>query len=137
MLKLKRVQLEGPVYGTRKVKLFQNSDLFVLPTRGENFGMVVAEALACAVPVLTTEGAPWSGIKEHKCGLRVETSIDGLSSGLEDLLSRSPDALKEMGKSGREWMLDRYGWEGISKSLNNAYTWLCYGGEKPESINTG
>lgn len=55
-----RVTFCGPVYGEEKVQVMQNAELFVLPTRSENFGIVVAEALACGVPVITTKGAPWS-----------------------------------------------------------------------------
>ena len=37
----------GGVYGEQKWKLFKEADLFILPTHSENFGIVVAEALAC------------------------------------------------------------------------------------------
>ena len=55
-----QVTLCGSVYGEDKRMLLNSVDLFVLPTYNENFGMVVAEALACGVPVITTKGAPWS-----------------------------------------------------------------------------
>lgn len=47
------------IYGEEKAKVIASANLFVLPTRSENFGIVVAEALAFGVPVITTKGAPW------------------------------------------------------------------------------
>ncbi|AXI54093.1 hypothetical protein C1J05_05965 [Sulfitobacter sp. JL08] len=43
---LKCVTFYGPVHGVAKDALYRASDLFVLPTHTENFGLVVAEALA-------------------------------------------------------------------------------------------
>jgi len=53
------VTFSEPVFGAEKFAFLASADLFVLPTRNENFGIVVAEALACGVPVITTKGAPW------------------------------------------------------------------------------
>lgn len=57
------VQFVGPVYASNKWPLYRNADLFVLPTWSENFGIVVAEALASGTPVITTVGTPWSELE--------------------------------------------------------------------------
>ena len=43
-------------------------DLFLLPTRGENYGHVIAEALAAGCPVAVSDRTPWGKIEEEGAG---------------------------------------------------------------------
>src|ERR1700722_5999516 len=73
------VSFIGPVEPHMRESAFLEADLFVLPTRSESFGMVVAEALAHSVPVLTTTAAPWSILRERGCGWWVDATLDGIT----------------------------------------------------------
>jgi len=48
--------------------LFSHAQCYVLPTSSENFGNVVAEALAHGTPVITTCHTPWTDLPKHHCG---------------------------------------------------------------------
>jgi glycosyltransferase involved in cell wall biosynthesis len=50
-----RVSLTGPLSDAELADRFARTDLLVLPSRGETFGMVVTEALARGIPVLTSD----------------------------------------------------------------------------------
>jgi glycosyltransferase involved in cell wall biosynthesis len=50
-----RVTFTGPLYGQEKIEALQDSDVLVLPSANENFGNVVAEAVACGTPVIVTD----------------------------------------------------------------------------------
>lgn len=48
--------------------IFAGYDLLFLPTRGENFGHVIAEAISVGVPALLSDRTPWRGLREHGVG---------------------------------------------------------------------
>jgi glycosyltransferase involved in cell wall biosynthesis len=67
----------GPRYGDEKLRLLREADLVVLPSRSENFGLVVAEALAAGVPVVTTKAAPWAELLGEPGEFNAETQRRG------------------------------------------------------------
>lgn len=113
--------LEDAVSDEQKWDLYRESDLFILPTHSENFGISVAEALASGLPVITTTGAPWRGLVEHQCGWWVDPSVDDLAGALQEATSNRSVSLKSMGDRGREWVARDFSWKGIAQSMLNGY----------------
>lgn len=48
----KLVEITGPIYGDKKVEFLQECEAYVYPSRWENYGMSVVEALAAGVPTV-------------------------------------------------------------------------------------
>lgn len=102
------VRFEGGVYGDRKWQLFRQADLFVLPTHSENFGIVVAEALASGTPVITTTGTPWAELDTAGCGWCTAIGTGPAVKALRAFLSLSEDELQAMGLNGRRLVEEKY-----------------------------
>ena len=84
------------------------SDLFVLSSSFEGFGLVVAEAMACERPVVATD---CGGVKEvvgNVGKLVPPENSDALAKGIIDVLSKSEQELQQLGKQGRQRILDEY-----------------------------
>lgn len=122
--------LEGEVLR----KAYGDAHLFILPSHSENFGMVVGEALARGLPVLTTQGAPWELLETERCGWWVPTSVDGIAAALDDATRTSPEELIAMGERGRAVVAERFSWDHIARQFTNCYRWVLGGGDKPRCV---
>lgn len=125
-LGLKRVQWLPAVHGAEKSDLYRSADCFVLPTHAENFGLVVAEALAHEVPVITTKNAPWQGLKENTCGWWIDLNEQTLRKTLDEAMKLPREDLWSMGGRGRLWMARDFGWDRIAAQMAEVYEW-CLG----------
>lgn len=104
----KLVNFCGAVYGEDKWDLYRKSDLFILPTYSENFGLVVAEALASGTPVITTQGTPWEDLVTYHCGWWTKIGVSYLVEAIREYLHMNVDELKDMGLSGRRLIEEKY-----------------------------
>ena len=124
----------GPVEGKSKYDLYKSSDLFILPTYSENFGIVVAEALMSGLPVITTKGAPWEGLVKNNCGWWIDIGVDPLIKTLKQALSLSPEILDQMGSRGRVYAENNFGYASIAKKMLEVYDWVLEKKNKPNFI---
>ena len=128
------VAFVGPVYGATKTKLMADADLFVLPSHSENFGVVVAEALAAGIPVITTTGTPWSMLPARGAGWWVSPEVASLAMALEEATLLPAVTLRDMGQRGRALARERYDWSAIAATSGDAYRWLVQRGPVPPAI---
>ena len=131
-----RVTFPGVLSGDAKECALAHAGLLVLPTHSENFGVVVAEALARGTPVVTTRAAPWQVIEEQHCGWWIDVGEKALRAALQGALRSKPEALKAMGERGRSLVDERYSWAGAACAMRDAYAWLLGAGQRPDCVHT-
>jgi glycosyltransferase involved in cell wall biosynthesis len=113
-----RVEMMGEVLSEAKKKLFERSDVTLVPSHTENFAIVVAEALAHGVPVIASKGTPWSRLEQMKCGLWVENDPQTLADAIRSI---SVMPLQSMGSIGREWMQKEFSWRTVTEQMLGLY----------------
>ena len=116
------IQFHAPVFGQQKYDLYRSADVFVLPSYSENFGIVVAEALASGVPVITTKGTPWSELDTDNCGWWCEIDVNSITNALKSFLILSTSDLQKMGKNGRRIVEERYSSESVAARMFDLYS---------------
>jgi glycosyltransferase involved in cell wall biosynthesis len=114
--------------GRELPKPYAIAELCALPSHDENFGRVVAEALAAGLPVLTTRGTPWSGIATAGAGGWV--ALEEVPTELARLMSQTPAELRASGERGRRWVLETFDWRNIARTMVRFYEALLAGGPR-------
>lgn len=143
------VKILDPVFGSAKTKLYQESSIFCLPSYSENFGMVIAEAMSCGVPVITTNGTPWQllngtrstmGVthdildEAKRTGWCIDLSVDNLRETLLQAMTMDPSILFEMGQKASMLINRSFNYHTVAKKNKELYEWIINGGVKPSSV---
>jgi len=116
-----RVHFLGPLQGREVQAAFVDSDIFVLPSLHENFGVSVIEAMACGLPVIVSNSVNLSRqVAEADAGLTINLDVESLKEALRKLLA-DPSLSLGMGERGRKLVLERFTWEGIVPELIDLY----------------
>jgi glycosyltransferase involved in cell wall biosynthesis len=98
------------------------ASLFLLPSHSENFGLVIAEAMAAGVPALVTDGTPWSGINVDGRGWCVPWADYG--DTLVAATAETHDQLRARGARARDWVSAEFSWGRSAGLLADFYQTL-------------
>jgi glycosyltransferase involved in cell wall biosynthesis len=78
-----RITFTGKLEGALKWGAFAASKVFILPSHQENFGIVVAEALSCGLPVVLSDKINiWREVLRHRAGLVAPDTLEGTIDSL-------------------------------------------------------
>lgn len=116
------VKFIGGIYGEDKWKLFREADCFVLPTHSENFGYVIAEALASGTPIITTKGTPWNELEAKGCGWWTDIGTQATVKALKEFLQLSESTLETMGRNGRTLIEEKYSAKKMADGMIELYS---------------
>lgn len=117
-----RILFPGELRGSEKIQAFVDSDIFVLPSRYEIFGIVVLEAFACGLPVIASStGGLKEIIKQNTTGFLFQSgNIEELTQKLKMLLMNH-NLRQELGKNASNYVATHFSVETSSNRLQEIY----------------
>jgi glycosyltransferase involved in cell wall biosynthesis len=114
-----RVIFTGPLYGSEKQSVFADADVFVLPSRYENFANSAAEAIAGDIPVIITEACGIRSLVEGRAGLVISPGKESLTQALRTILSNRPLYLQL--KAGCREVAAQLSWDRLTEQMEGYY----------------
>lgn len=99
-----KVRYRGAVPHDHVMGVLSQHHLFFLPTRGENYGHVIYEALAAGLPVLISDQTPWKNLDKFRVGWDLPLSeIERFASIIDAQATLSPEERETQRERAREY----------------------------------
>jgi glycosyltransferase involved in cell wall biosynthesis len=99
----------GMISGPAKWGAFRAAEAFVLPSHQENFGVAVAEALACGTPVLISDKVNiWREVKACGAGLVEKDSLTGTRRLLQNFMALDEPSQQRMRVAARQCFIEHF-----------------------------
>ena len=115
------IMFSGWLEGAAKTAALAGAALFALPSQDENFGIAVAEAMACGTPVLVSQNVNLSAeVLSGHAGWVVSLEPEDLRHALRQALASS-EGRTQRGAAGRELAASQFRWATIAESLRALY----------------
>jgi glycosyltransferase involved in cell wall biosynthesis len=113
-----RITWTGSLQGTLKWGAFSASEVFVLPSHQENFGIVVAEALACGLPAIVSDKVNiWREVVNGGAGLVGADTIEGTRNSLRAWAALSVEEIAALGIRARKCFEEEFDFNQTSQKV--------------------
>lgn len=105
------VVIYGPAGRAELSEIYRMSDVFVLPAQGEMFTLAMQEAMACGLPVVTTDDPAYGNYGLDRDMIRfVPRQAPDIRAAVLDIID-SRDRAEAMGRYSRRLAEERFSWE--------------------------
>ena len=116
-----RVHWPGMLKGDVKWGAFRSAEALILPSHQENFGFVVAEAMACFTPVLVSNKVNiWREVEASRCGFVEPDSLDGTRNLIRRFVALPTTDRAEMANNARAGFLKYFDIEVTARDFARA-----------------
>lgn len=104
-----KVKYVGPLLPDEIVTTLSNYDVFFFPTKGENYGHVIAEALCAALPIVISDTTPWRNLQQQGVGWDLPlNNPTAFSAALDELAAMPPEQYMEMRQNVLAWAKNKF-----------------------------
>jgi MMP alpha-(1->4)-mannosyltransferase len=115
-----RVRFVSGISTAQMVAYYAEAAIAVVPSVYEGFGLPAGEAMACGVPVVSTDGGALPEVVGEAGVIVPAKNTDALVSAIDSLL-QNPARREELGARGRQRILEHFCWQVCAGEMVNYY----------------
>ena len=104
-----QVNHKGALSPQEVVNTIAGYDVFFMPTKGENYGHVIAEALCAGLPLVIADTTPWRDLQDKGIGWDLPlVNPEAFASALDELAVMSPEEHLRMRENVLDWAKHKF-----------------------------
>jgi glycosyltransferase involved in cell wall biosynthesis len=115
-----RIQFVSGITTEQMVQYYAEASIAVVPSVYEGFGLPAGEAMACGVPVVSTDGGALPEVVGDAGIIVPVKNVEAMAKAIDELL-RDPGRRETLGNAGRERILDKFCWQVCAREMSQYY----------------
>ena len=117
-----KVSYHGQVTPNEIPELLAQSHVFIMPSKSENFGHAIFEALSAGKAVITSHDTPWNDLLVHTAGMNVAPEERELSEAIEFFASMSNENYLQFAKGSSAYISQRSDEQNLEEQYRNMFS---------------
>ncbi len=118
-----KVEYKGEIQPMLVNKVLKDYHYFILPSKSENFGHAIYEALSAGRPVVTSNNTPWNGLEEANAGYNINPEdTEALSALLDELATVSVTEYNLATHAAKKYIGERYNIDKIKEQYKKMFS---------------
>lgn len=97
----------------------EGQHVFILPSKSENYGHAIVEALSAGLPVITSENVPWVKLQENNAGLNVQPEKETLKQAIEFFVNMDNNEYELYNKGAAAYIRTQVDNEALKKAYHS------------------
>lgn len=99
----------------------QHAQVCILPSKSENFGHSIYEALSAGMPVITSNYTPWNGLETANAGKNVDTNIVSIAEAIHFFAGLNQEEFIAWRKGAKQYADDHWDMEGLKECYDEMF----------------
>jgi glycosyltransferase involved in cell wall biosynthesis len=117
------VNYHGDIPPTDVEHALSHSHVFILPSKSENFGHAIYEALSAGKPVITSDNTPWKLLEDSKAGFNISLDSPALSDAITFFVDMNQEEYDIWSSNAANYATDAINFEEIQSQYKKMFAW--------------